>query len=70
MLSDFLKYYLSNRSLFVSLNNIRSNVQAIFCKVPQGSVLGLLLFSFHVCKSVHVSGKYKLVLLADDTHIL
>ena len=46
----------------VSLNNIKSNEQAIVWGFPQGSVLGLLLFNIYVNVIVHVSDKYKFVL--------
>ena len=36
--------YLFNRTQFVAFDGIESLVQPIFCGVPQGSILGLLLF--------------------------
>ena len=38
---DFLRFYLSNRSQFISLGNMKSHKKSIVCGVPQGSVLGL-----------------------------
>ena len=40
--------FLKNRKQFVSLSDISSDKQSISCGVPQGSVLGTLLFLLYV----------------------
>ena len=40
---EFLRSYLSNRSQFVPLGNMRSHKKSIVCGEPQGSVLGPVL---------------------------
>ena len=61
--------YLSNRSQFVSLGQIESGPQQILCGVPQGSVLGPLLFLLYVNDLHKCSSVLDFHLFADDTNI-
>ena len=45
---DWFRNYLSNRRQFVAINNTDSDLGNIQCGVPQGSVLGPLLFLIYV----------------------
>ena len=58
--------YLSNRQFMVNLENSFSEVSSISCSVPQGSILGHLLFLIYVNDSP-VAVKCDLFLYADDT---
>ena len=62
--------YLSNKKQFVSINGYKSNLADVKCGVPQGSILGPLLFLIYV-NDLHVAIKYSEVHhFADDTNLL
>ena len=61
--------YLSNTSQFVSLGHVESSTRQILCGVPQGSVLGPLLFLFYMNDLHKCSSELDLHLFADDTNI-
>ena len=67
---DWFKSYLTNRKQFISFNNCTSNLQSIECGVPQGSILGPLLFILYVNDITHTSSIVDFILFADDTTIL
>ena len=44
VVKDWCSSYLRNRTQMVSLGSVNSDIQTAFCVVPQGSLLGPLLF--------------------------
>ena len=65
----WFKSYLNNRQQYTDINGTLSNVEAIKCGVPQGSILGPLLFILYINDIVHSSNTLKFTLFADDTTI-
>ena len=66
---DWFQSYLKNRKQFVSISNSTSNTEEINTGVPQGSVLGSLLFLY--INDLHKSVKHsKTYHFADDTNIM
>ena len=58
--------YLSNRYQYVNYNNTSSDMKLITCGVPQGSILGPLLFLLYINDIASVSNLFS-ILFADDT---
>ena len=68
--NEWFKSYLSNRSQFVSIQGFDSDTEEIMYGVPQGSVLGPLLFLIYINdlhKAIKCSSVYH---FADDTNLL
>lgn len=66
---DWFKSYLKNREQFVVYNGVSSNKSKISCGVPQGSILGPLLFLIYVNDLADVSEELFSLLFADDSNI-
>ena len=68
--NEWFKTYLTNRKQFVSINGFDSDVKILRHGVPQGSVLGPLLFILYI-NDFHFAIKYSNVYhFADDTNLL
>ena len=64
-----IESYLSNRQQFVQINEVNSSMQSIHCGVPQGSILGPLLFLCYINDISLITKKTFIVLFADDSNV-
>ena len=68
---EWFKNYLNNRKQYVFHYNCKSDLKDhIVCGVPQGSILGPLLFILYVNDIIYTSNVLDFILFADDTTIL
>ena len=66
----WIKSYLENREQFVSVNGKNSTKKQITYGVPQGSILGPLLFVIYINDIPNICNFAKFILYADDANII
>ena len=69
MVLKLLVSFLSNRNQYVSYNSSKSQLNNIKYGVPQGSVLGPLLFLIFINDILNIKSLGHFILFADDTSI-
>lgn len=67
---DWFKNYLENRRQYVIYNGNKSNEESITYGVPQGSILGPLLFLIYINDLSSLSENCQTILFADDANLL
>ena len=67
--NNWFRSNLTNRMQYVSLNDCESSRMLIKCGVPQGYILGPILFILYINHSTSVSKILRLIMFADDTNL-
>ena len=67
---QLLKSYLSDRSQYVHIDNVKSNPHTVLCGIPQGSVLGPLFFNICINDIMNATRNFTLIMYADDTTLV
>ena len=66
----WFKNYLNERQQYVNVQGTESQIKCVTCGVPQGSIIGPLLFTLYMNDMNNVSKNKFSILFADDTTVL
>lgn len=66
---ELIKSYLTNRKQAVTISSFKSDYKGILCGVPQGSILGPLLFLIYINDLPNALESSFPIMYADDTNI-
>ena len=67
---QWLRSYITDRKQFIQFDDISSELLGILVGVPQGSVLGPLIFIIYINDATNASSALKFVHFADDTSLV
>ena len=66
----WIKSYFTNRRQFIQINQKeKTDLETISCGVPQGSILGPLLFLLYVKDLKNASNMLETIMFVDDTNL-
>ena len=70
VVKDWVRSYLSQRRQYTVIDNVASDLQTITTGVPQGSILGPILFVLYITDIGYLVNdrNEKLMLFADDSN--
>ena len=64
----WLSSYLTNRKQYIELNYEKTSLKNLNCGIPQGSILGPMLFLIYI-NDIEKSTSLKILSYADDTTV-
>jgi len=67
MAYNLMESYLTNRKQYVEMEGVESELLTVITGVPQGSILGPLLFIIYINDIVSASNLFNFIIYADDT---
>ena len=68
--NDLIESYLTNRKQVVRINQTTSEEMKVTCGVPQGTILGPLLFILYMNDIFKITSKNEIIAFADDTAVI
>ena len=66
---EWFRDYLFNRQQYVCIDDVNSSLKYLSSGVPQGSLLGPLLFSIYINDFPKSSSKFSFIMFADDSNL-